>query len=262
MRSTNSDDYQHLPMPIVAMAKSFPAGHVTRQHRHPRDQLLYAVKGIMRLNTETDTWIVPPSVAVYIPAQLSHNIIMHNAVEMRSLYIDHERAGCFSSPSPRVIKVSPLLSELIQSLTQASLKLRATSRFKLISSLVALEIEEACDLDLFVPLPKDKRLQLLCLTLLQDPSDGRTLDEWSETIGASPRTLARLFQKELGMGFGPWRQRVRFHHALENLASGMPISKVAKLSGYNSPSAFTSAFKGIMGFRPSQSISQMSKILD
>ena len=63
--------------------------------------------------------------------------------------------------------------------------------------------------------------------------------------------LARLFEKEVGLSFIAWRQRVRFHNALEAITAGKSISTVALRSGYRSPSAFAAAFRGVMGQAPS-----------
>ena len=63
-RSTDPDDYQALPRPVAAMAKPFPSGFEIAPHEHARDQLLYAVAGVMRIETETEAWIVPPDRAV------------------------------------------------------------------------------------------------------------------------------------------------------------------------------------------------------
>ena len=66
----------------------------------------------------------------------------------------------------------------------------------------------------------------------------RTLDGWSEIAGASARTLARLFESELNLTFTAWRQRVRFHNALEAIAQDEPIERIAADNGYRSPAPF------------------------
>ena len=57
--------------------------------------------------------------------------------------------------------------------------------------------------------------------------------------------------QELKIGFVAWRQRVRFHNALESIVAGEPIGSVAKRSGYRSASAFSAAFRTVMGQHPS-----------
>ena len=250
-RSTDPRDYQHLPQAIGAMSKSFAPGFVIPLHEHERDQLLYAISGIMRLRTEREAWIVPPEGAVYIPAGTGHSVSMHGNVDMRTLYID-----TIAPPKrPRalsVVAVSNLLRELILALSKEPVVYDPNSRGGLIAQMIELEIGRARELSLHVPLPKDSRLQRLCAEHLADPSDRRTLDDWSEIAGASTRTLARLFERDMGMSFNRWRQRIRFHNALEALSCGEPISRVAQQHGYRSASAFSAAFGKVMGTPPSK----------
>lgn len=250
-RSTNPDDYQELPQPISVMAKTFADGFVIPLHVHERDQLLYAVNGVMRLRTERNAWIVPPEGAAYIPAGISHSVSMHGSVDMRTLYINP--AGVRERlPGLRVVAVSALLKELVLALGGEPVGYEHNSRGDLIAQLIDREIHQAQALSLHVPLPKDPRLQKLCAELLADPSDRKTLDGWSDVSGASPRTLARLFERDLGMSFIQWRRRVRFQSALEALSQGVPVSVVARQHGYRSPSAFSAAFGKAIGNAPSK----------
>ncbi len=250
-RSTDPSDYQDLPQPIVVMAKTFADGFSIPRHEHQRDQFLYAVSGVMRLRTDSDAWIVPPDGAAYIPAGLPHSVSMHGDVDMRTLYIDPDavrkcRLGL------NVVAVPALLRELIIALGDEPVAYGPDSRGRLIAQMIEQEIHLAEALSLHVPLPRDPRLQKLCAELLADPSDRKTLDGWSDVTGASARTLARLFERDLGMSFVQWRQRVRFQSALEALSQGTAVSVVAKRHGYRSPSAFSAAFGKATGHAPSR----------
>jgi len=250
-RSTNPQDYQNLSQPVVVMAKRFADGFVIPLHEHQRDQLLYAISGVMRLRTQWEAWIVPPDGAAYIPAGIVHSVSMHGSVDMRTLYIDPVAVG--NPPqSLYVIAVPGLLKELILALSEEPAAYDDNSRASLIASLIEHEIDRAQALSLHVHLPRDPRLQKLCAGLLADPSDRRTLDDWAEISGASPRTLTRLFERDLKMSFIQWRQRVRFQSALEALSQGFPVSRVAEQHGYRSASAFSAAFGKAMGYAPSK----------
>ncbi len=251
LRSINPLDYQDLPQTVGAMSKKFEDGYEIALHHHERDQLLYATSGIMRLRTEREAWIVPSDNAVYIPANVLHAVTMHGDVDMRTLYID-SKAAIKRLRSLRVVGVSPLLRELILALNEEAVDYAPGSRGAIAAQMIELEIDRAEDVSLSVPLPKDARLQRLCAALLSNPSDRRTLDGWSEAVGASPRTLARLFERDLGMSFSRWRQRIRFHNALEHLARGDAISQIAHQHGYKSASAFSAAFNKVMGMPPSR----------
>ncbi|UUZ74147.1 AraC family transcriptional regulator [Polaromonas sp. P1(28)-8] len=91
----------------------------------------------------------------------------------------------------------------------------------------------------------------LCTAVLGAPSERATLAEWAAEIGASERTVARLFRDELGMSYQQWRQQAVLAHALPLLARGTPVSLVAAASGYASDSAFSAMFKSTMGQTPS-----------
>lgn len=256
--------------PVRVRARTLPADTHFEPHRHAWAQLAYCTTGTMQVGVraqaqstdplrvpkpakipEEITYIVPPSRAVWIAPGALHAIHVLESAELRTLYMDASVTpsgwtGC------RVIVVSPLLRELVQALDQPNAALREQS----ISQLVMDEITHAHTQALGVPLPHpqtgDKRLRALCEAVMQAPAERATLAEWATDIGASERTVARLFRDELGMSYQQWRQQAILAHALPMLASGKPVSTVAAASGYGSDSAFSAMFKAAMGQPPSQ----------
>ncbi|MES2972031.1 MAG: helix-turn-helix transcriptional regulator [Pseudomonadota bacterium] len=239
--------------PVRVRARSMPADTHFEPHRHAWSQLAYCATGIVQVTAATPdevTYIVPPSRAVWIAPGALHAIHVLEAAEFRTLYIDASATpagwdGC------RMLVVSSLLRELVQAL-DASL---APAREALLASLVLDELTHANVQALGVPLPHpqtgDKRLRALCEAVLRAPSERATLGEWAADIGASERTVARLFRDELGLSYQQWRQQAILAHALPLLARGTPVSQVAAASGYASDSAFSAMFKGAMGQPPS-----------
>ncbi|MGE0415962.1 MAG: helix-turn-helix transcriptional regulator [Acetobacteraceae bacterium] len=255
VRSTDPGDYQAVPRPLAAMAKQFPDGFSIQPHSHARDQLVYAVTGTMRVHTEREAWIVPTDRAVYLPAGIVHAIDMRGDVGMRTVYL--LRAVASDLPrEPTVIEVSALLRALILALVEEPVLYDEAGRGGAIARLILSEIGRAPVLPLGLPMPDDARLRRVCLALLADPADPRGLEGWAEMAGASARTLARLFEREVGVGFIAWRQRVRFHSAMESLARGETVARVAARHGYRSTSAFTAAFRRTMGVAPSTAIAK------
>jgi AraC-like DNA-binding protein len=117
------------------------------------------------------------------------------------------------------------------------------------------EIAYADTQALGVPMPHaehgDKRLRALCEAVLRDPAGKSQLTEWVADVGASERTMARLFRSELGTSYQQWRTQAVLAHALPQLARGMPVAQVAADAGYASDSAFSAMFKQAMGKAPS-----------
>jgi AraC-like DNA-binding protein len=232
------------------MSKTFKDRSKVAPHHHSRDQLLYSVTGVMRVRTRAEAWIVPPDRAVYLPARVEHSIDIRGLVTMSTLYIaPGEQDGL--PVAPTVLEVSLLLRELVLALIDEPVAYDEQGRGGAIAELIFSEITRARRLPLVIPMPRDPRLLQVCNGILADPADRRTLDDWADEAGASVRTLARLFEEELRISFVTWRQRVRFHNALEAIVAREPIGLVAKRNGYRSASAFSAAFRSVMGQHPS-----------
>ena len=72
-----------------------------------------------------------------------------------------------------------------------------------------------------------------------------------ENAGASVRTLSRLFQAVLGMGFAEWRRQVQLATSVAEIIQGVPVNTIARSMGY-SPSSFSDMFRRELGVAPSQ----------
>ena len=83
-----------------------------------------------------------------------------------------------------------------------------------------------------------------------NPAEAKSLDQLARKVGASKRTIEREFQSQTEMTFGTWRQQLRMLHALRLLAAGESVTTAAFEVGYDSTSAFISAFKTALGTTP------------
>ena len=86
--------------------------------------------------------------------------------------------------------------------------------------------------------------------LADDPADGRTLAELGRAVGASERTLSRLFRRDTGMTFPQRRGQLRLQHAMLLLATGSTVTGAGTASGYTNTSAFIAAFRDAFGITP------------
>ena len=64
MKSTDPEDYQHVPRPVAAMPHRYPAGHRIAPHTHARGQLLLASGGAIEITADGNLWVVPHGQAV------------------------------------------------------------------------------------------------------------------------------------------------------------------------------------------------------
>jgi AraC-like DNA-binding protein len=235
--------------PISAFTRDYPAGHVVAPHFHDRDQLVYASRGVMTVRSRHETWVVPTHRAVWIPARFPHEIAMSGFVAMRALYLRPGLAGTL----PRrccVVNVSPLLRELIlHACTIGALRRSVSSQRHLMDAIID-QLKWIPSVPLQLPLPSDARARRIAALLLANPSERRSLRHLGAHIGASTRTLERLFQQEVGMSPGKWRQQLRLMQALRLLADGVKVTEAALGAGYSTPSAFISMFRRALGTTP------------
>jgi AraC-like DNA-binding protein len=96
----------------------------------------------------------------------------------------------------------------------------------------------------------DLRLRDIAAILADDPAGGRTLAELGRAVGASQRTLSRLFRRDTGMTFPQWRAQLRLQHAMPLLATGSTVTGAATATGYAHTSAFIAAFRDAFSTTP------------
>jgi AraC-like DNA-binding protein/quercetin dioxygenase-like cupin family protein len=215
-------------------------------HSHDRHQLAWAATGVLSVVTETHTWVLPPTRALWIPAGVVHETIAAEKATMRTLYLKPDVCPV-GWVAPQPLAATRLLAELIVHLSDAPLEPAERSR----AEAVLLDLlQPVATTTIEVTMPADERALDVAKGLLADPRDGRSLAEWGHAVGASGRTLTRAFLAGTGIPFSRWRTAVRLRAALPHLASGEPISAVADTVGYQTPSAFVAAFRRETGLTP------------
>lgn len=234
--------------PVLTHARNLDAEAGIEPHSHPRGQLLWAVKGVLRVRSENAVWVVPSTHAVWIPCNLPHQVNSETHAHTRNLYIDP--SYCVREQDKQVVMVTmtPLMREIILRLCEAE-SMEAGRLLRL--GLTAIdELETLDSVDAHLPAGKDPRLNRLIQTLIRQPKVNHSLTELAEMGGASVRTIERLFKAETGLTYRQWRQRFRLLNSLERLTQGESTTRVAHSLGYLSVSSFSSAFKMQFGCTP------------
>jgi AraC-like DNA-binding protein len=215
--------------------RHYPRGHCVGAHAHPWPQLLYASSGVLSVETDKGSWIVPPQRGVWLPPDCVHVTQMLTEVDLASLYLkdsEHWSFGC------EVMEVSPLLRELIVAALRIDAERSLDRRDRLLMDLIAEELRAAPRGVSPVPMPASDRLLALCRRVIAEPSLKISLDEHAAAAGLTAKTVSRLFDRELGIGFRHWRQMLHRSYAVAHLAEGTPAKVVAADLGYTA-SAFS-----------------------
>ncbi len=235
---------------MAAMEADWPDGGSTGWHAHPRGQLLFAIEGVMIVESSAGTWVVPPNRALWLTSGTRHCVRMSGDVKMRTLYIDaSEIAGLPAITC--VITVSSLLRELVVAAVKIPADYRDGGRNERVMRLLVDELRVSDILPLHLPIPADARVKSICEALIEHPADASTATQWAGKLGVAAKTVHRLFVQETGMTFSRWREQARLLVALRRIAHGERIIDIAFECGYASQSAFTAMFRRHFGVPPS-----------
>jgi AraC-like DNA-binding protein len=237
------------PFDVRSLALTYRAGHAVMPHRHGWAQLLHARSGLMRVVTGDQLWLIPPTRALWIPANVEHRFTVQSETSFRSLYIDDKRSADIDR-GLGALQVTPLFGELIlYIMSLAMLDPRDPHHDRLAGLLVDL-IRQADAIDTLLPLPRDGPARRLAEQLQNHPGDARSLEQMSRAAGLTLRTTERQFKADTGMTLDQWRQKARLIASTAALLSGQDVTTTALDHGYASPSAFGAAFKRQFGMTP------------
>lgn len=239
--------------PVTGIASRL-VQHDSGWHSHGRGQLLFAYSGSMRITLPDTISILPPIRVAWIPAGTPHRIRIHSEVEYRSIYLDQSRLDPpFAAPS--IVNMTPLLREIFERISFQPLDTDWSHGVP--CNLLAIcmdELRAARQEPMLLPVPTDPRLADLDLEEL--PPE---LEVLSQRVGASARTITRIFRRQAGMTYQAWRQSWRLLRAVDLLASGQSVTAVASDLGFSSDSAFIAFFRQMTGETPRRYVRKADK---
>ncbi|MGC7100733.1 AraC family transcriptional regulator [Amycolatopsis lurida] len=239
-------EIRHLPVAPTRMQPLAPGTGIDA-HRHDDHQIVYAARGVLAITTDRGSWVAPATRAIWVPAGTVHAHQAHGALELHLVGLP-ATDNPLGLAEPTVLAVGPLLRELILAYTRRPHD--DSGERRRLRAVLLDQLRASPRQPLHLPTPTDPRLRELCAILHADPADNRTLATLGARVGASDRTLARLFKADLGMTFPQWRTQLRLHRALVLLAENTPVTTVAHACGWSSASAFIDVFRRAFGHTP------------
>src|SRR2546427_11230313 len=170
--STDSDLEDSLDIRSLAVGTSAP--HTIHTHSHDWNQLIYASRGVMTVNTSTGSWVVPSRRAVWVPAKIEHEVEMSASVSMRTLYL---RTG-LSDALPKnccVVNVSPLLRELILRTVEIGMLDRSLPSHRHLIDVILDQFHALATVPLKLPMPTDVRALRVAEVVRLNPGEANSL---------------------------------------------------------------------------------------
>lgn len=251
-----TEDPDLIPRPLVGLTIRGTPTAEGLPHRHDKAELLYVISGVITVQAATGIWTVPPRCAFWLPKGVEHMADASGYFEAGALYVVADLAERMPGACC-IVFVQPLLRELILRFIRGpQLYPEGDSREARLAAVLLDELQAAPVEPLHLPFPADRRLRRLTDAVRERPSLRLSLEEWGGRVGASSRTLSRLFRSETGMSFVRWRQQLHIALALQHLAMGRSVATIAHDLGYESVSAFIAMFRRLLGTTPARYFSE------
>lgn len=220
-------------------------------HAHDEAQLTFAASGMVQVHTGEGRWLVPPQLAVWIPAGVAHRVEVLTDAELWMVHWQPSAARAWAPSMPLgrtfALRITPLLRSLLDAAFAAD---AGREKVELVVRLMLHELTETADAPTFLPLPTSAVGRRVADLALDDHGNALDVAELASRAATSVRTVSRLFPAETGLTFKAWRQRARIVQAMDRLGRGKAIARISAELGFASTAAFSCAFRQVTAMTP------------
>ncbi|MDR7129548.1 AraC-like DNA-binding protein [Algoriphagus sp. 4150] len=237
--------------PVTTYSETIRNAKCADYHSHPRAQIISCDRGIMEVVTGKNIWIVNPSQCVWLAGNEWHQVYFPRNVKVVSAFIDESKL-CNLPKDSFAFDTTVFIKSLLAKITSFSNPERLTSQQARIFEVLLDEISCLTPSPTFLPTSHDERVKRVTDALMEDVSGTKTIEYYAELSCMSSRTLLRLFTKELGMGFGEWKMRLKLLEAIKLLGERRAVKDIAFDLGYENVSSFIATFKKHLGTTPTK----------
>lgn len=237
--------------PVFAVERTYARGHAFSFHAHDTTQLVFALAGTFSGRVANLSFSVPPGHGLLVSASVGHSLICPSG-DLRICDVRFCSELVPADTQFRLVKVSTLAREIACFLAATPESRWTDPVVQRTGEMLLPHLHHVCGPWLNCPMPQDRRALRIARHILEHPEDMTTLDRWSRLVGASTRSLGRLFPQETGLSFTEWRSRAKLIEAIRRLEQGSSVQEVALDLGYDSTSAFSQMFRRVTGTAPSR----------
>lgn len=224
---------------------------VTEWHCHDLHQLIYAFTGTVEVETAQARHLLPPQQAAWIPSGVRHRTTLC-AVDSASVFF---AADMVAPPDDRVrvVEARPLLREMIDHAQRWPIDRTASNRtadafFDALAALCAEWIET--ELPFHLPVSSDPAITR-AIRRTEESLATVTMRDACEAAAMSERSFRRHFLAETGVTWQQYRLQSRVLRAMGLLSRpDHTVARSAVEVGFESQSAFSRAFRGLVGESP------------
>ena len=229
--------------PVAVMPFSLHAKHRDSFHSHNYHQIAAVSAPGLTLELGNKSIEIPENSAVFIPSGIQHALAAKSKCCVNCIYF---RAAVLHT---EVMPLSPsrLTDELIAELSKEGLSNHSS---QLLSSCLYDQLSQLLDGNLPPATSLPAPLQHISRVYQATPETNQSPNVILAEFGVSERTMRRLARIHFGCTLTEYRKKFRISKAARLLHEGLPVKIVGPEVGFESTSAFYSAFRSVMGMSP------------
>ncbi len=237
------------PQPLHLRAATIAAHSVYPSLRHGWGELIYAFSGVIEITVADRHFLAPPRHGIWIPPGVEHVGGARHESSFGALCLDAARSARMPG-EPCTLAIAPLPRTMLATLQQRGIDVPVTAAHQRLFDVLLDELALSLPQESYLPLSADLALRQVLDALQQNPACDKPLAQWAQDVHTTERTLSRRCQRDLGMSFGAWCQRLRLLRALDALQGTRSVQAIALDLGYGSTSAFIAMFRRHLGDSP------------
>lgn len=245
-----------LHQPLNVIEQYYETGMTEPPHSHVCHQLIIVKHGFIRVATPKGFFAITQHRGIWLTQNTEHSLSILKNTQVLSAFVEPLARADLPNRS-QVVVISELLQALLSNASGIDSHYADNTREAWIVELILDELRRLTPLaDFEVPQPTLSEYSLIYKKISQRLSHQWALADIAQMLGISERTVSRQFTAQTGLSFVEWLRRLRLQHSLELLLQGQSVVDVALAVGYDSPSAFSTAFKQRIGVSPTQYVVQ------
>src|SRR5471032_1852472 len=215
---------------------------------YPMGKFIYSFSGVLEIESSNASFVITPQFGIWIPPNVGHSGFNRHQAYHCSFHVASEH--CIHLPSTAcALTVTPLVRAILE-----ELRLRlvhSPEEDRLLYVLLDL-LARSSRAESYLPTSCDPLLGPVLRALEAFPADPRSLPEFACSAKTTERTMMRRCQRDLGMTFIEWRQRLKIIEAMVLLEKGQAVEEISLKLGYSTASAFICMFRRMMGASPDE----------
>lgn len=227
--------------------------HDTYEHVHDRAQLTFVEEGYQYFHIDQKIYLVPQHHVIWIPSKKAHKTTSEAKTVNLMVFLFKSVFDDDFYQNVQVFAAPPVLKEMLFYTSKWNQSLEENEEqdifFKAILKSLPNFYKESSGLE--IPVPTDVRLIPVCQDINVNFKYNLDIDTLAEKATMSVRSLQRIFKKETGITLQKYLQLTRILKSIELIDTQQyTLSEIAYKVGYQSLSAFTTAYFAVMQSKP------------